>query len=75
MGIELYVGGRAWLVKVNGSNVVSALVDSVVFLSILAAYGRVPWGLVVWLVLGQWGAKTLGGAVWSFILARRRTAS
>ena len=32
---------RGWLWKVNGSNVVSAAVDSAVFLSLLAAFGGV----------------------------------
>lgn len=66
------LGARPWLVRANGSNLVSALVDSAVFLSILAAFGRVPWALVPLLIAGQWGAKTIGGAVWSIILARRQ---
>lgn len=62
---------RGWLVKTNGSNLVSAAVDSVAFLSLLAAFGRLPWSLVPALALGQWGAKTIGGALWSLILMRR----
>lgn len=59
----------AWHWKVNGSNVVSAAVDSVVFLSLLAALtDRLPWGLVPLLAFGQWGAKTVGGAIWGYVL-------
>jgi len=60
---------RGWYWKVNGSNVVSALIDSVVFLSLLAALtDRLPWSLVPLLAFGQWGAKTIGGAIWAYIL-------
>ncbi len=62
---------RGWLVKVNGSNLVSAAVDSVAFLSLLAAFGGLPWPLVAPLALGQWGAKTIGGALWSLMLRPR----
>ena len=66
------LGRRPWLVRANGSNAVGALVDSAVFLSLLASYGLLPWGAVPWLVAGQWLAKTCGGALWS--LAPRRTS-
>lgn len=59
-----------WLIRANGSNVVSAAVDSVVFLSILASYGLLPWQAVAPLIVGQWVAKTLGGALWSMVLKR-----
>ena len=62
---------RAWLVKVNGSNAVSALVDSAVFLSLLAAFGGLPWALIPALVAGQWAAKLAGGAIWAYILRPR----
>lgn len=52
---------RAWLVKVNGSNVVSAAVDSLIFPTL--AFGR----LIVWVVLGQFIAKVAGGAVWAAV--------
>lgn len=65
---------RGWLIKTNGSNLVSAAVDSVVFLSLLAAFGGLPWALVPPLALGQWGAKTAGGALWSLALRRRERA-
>lgn len=59
---------RARLVRVNGSNVVSALVDSALFLSLLAALSGLPWGVVPVLVLGQWAAKVAGGFLWSIVL-------
>lgn len=66
---------RGWYWKTNGSNLVSAAVDSAVFLSLLAALGGLPWSLVLPLAAGQWAAKTVGGALWSWALARRRTVS
>jgi queuosine precursor transporter len=55
--------GRA--VRVNGSNVASAAVDSAVF--IVIAFGWPPlWGIV----LAQWAVKVAGGAVWYVILTR-----
>lgn len=65
---------RGWYWKTNGSNVISAAVDSVVFLSLLAALGGLSWLLVPALAAGQWAAKTAGGAIWSWLLARRRLA-
>lgn len=56
--------GRAHLVRVNGSNVPSALVDSLVFPTL--AFG----GFLPWVTLGQFAAKVLGGAIWSLILRR-----
>jgi len=56
------LGQRARLVRVNGSNVVSAAVDSVVFPTL--AFGS----FLPWVILGQFLAKVAGGAVWSFIL-------
>jgi queuosine precursor transporter len=38
---------RGWMMKVNGSNVVSALVDSMVFLSLLAVLGGLPWSVAL----------------------------
>lgn len=58
------LGDRAKLVKVNGSNVVSAAVDSVLF----------PWiafgAFLPWIVLGQFVAKVAGGFIWSLVLGR-----
>lgn len=62
---------RGWYARANGSNAVSALVDSVVFLSLLASFGGVPWALVPALAAGQWLAKLAGGMVWSWALKPR----
>jgi queuosine precursor transporter len=55
---------REWSIRVNGSNVLSAAVDSVIFPTL--AFGA----LLPWIVLGQFAAKVLGGAIWSLILRR-----
>lgn len=60
------LGSRARLVRVNGSNVLSAAVDSLVFPTL--AFGGLLWPVV----LGQFAAKVAGGFVWSLLLARRR---
>jgi queuosine precursor transporter len=57
---------RTWLVKVNGSNVVSAAVDSMVFPTL--AFGM----LLPWVVLGQFIAKVAGGAIWAALLGQGR---
>jgi uncharacterized PurR-regulated membrane protein YhhQ (DUF165 family) len=57
---------RSWLVKVNGSNLVSASVDSLVFPTL--AFGA----LLPLVVLGQFVAKVAGGAFWSWILRFKR---
>lgn len=57
---------RAWAVKVNGSNIVSAAVDSLVFPTL--AFG----GFLPLVVLGQFIAKVSGGAVWAAILRFKR---
>lgn len=54
-----------WL-KINGSNIPSALVDSLVFPTL--AFGSFLWPVV----LGQFVAKVLGGFVWSFILGLKK---
>lgn len=59
------LGERARLVKINGSNVVSAAVDSLIF-PILAFGFPVLW----WVVLGQFAAKVAGGFIWSLVLSR-----
>lgn len=57
---------RSRFVKVNGSNVFSGAVDSVVFP--LLAFGWPPlWGIM----LGEFVAKVLGGLVWSYILSKK----
>ncbi len=50
-----------WL-RINGSNVPSAAVDSIVFP--VLAFGGFPWPII----LGQFLAKTLGGFLWSLVL-------
>jgi uncharacterized PurR-regulated membrane protein YhhQ (DUF165 family) len=59
------LGDRARLVRVNGSNVVSAAVDSLLFPTI--AFG----GFMPLVTLGQWAAKVAGGWLWSLVLTRR----
>ncbi len=57
-----------WL-RVNGSNVPSAAVDSLIFPAL--AFG-LP---LLWpIVLGQFTAKVLGGAVWSLLLRQGDTS-
>lgn len=55
---------RTWMVRVNGSNIFSAAVDSLVFPTV--AFGM----LMPLVILGQFAAKVLGGFVWSWILKR-----
>lgn len=52
------------LFKVNGSNLVSGAVDSIVFPTL--AFGS----FMPWVILGQFSAKVLGGLLWSLILFR-----
>lgn len=59
---------RGYMLRVNGSNIPAAAVDSVVFPTL--AFG----GFLPWVTLGQFAAKVLGGFVWSLILGRRRAA-
>lgn len=56
---------RPWIQRVNGSNVVSAAIDSLIFPTL--AFGGLLWPIVI----GQFLAKTVGGAVWSVILKPR----
>lgn len=49
--------------KINGSNVISAATDSILFP--LFAFG---WPLLWWVVIGQFIAKTAGGFVWYVVL-------
>lgn len=59
------------LVRVNGSNLASALADSLVFPTV--AFGA----LLPWVILGQFVAKVAGGALWSplVVALRRRRAA
>lgn len=60
------LGKRDHIVKVNGSNVASAAVDSFLFPAI--AFG---FPLLWTIMLGQFAAKVCGGAVWYIILNKR----
>lgn len=57
---------RAWMVRVNGSNVFSALADSVIFPTL--AFGV----FMPLIILGQFTAKLAGGFMWSMIIRRVR---
>jgi hypothetical protein len=57
---------RAWWQKVNGSNIFSAGVDSVVFPTI--AFG----GILPWVMLGQYAAKVGGGLLWSVVIGKAK---
>lgn len=54
-----------YLIKVNGSNIVSAMIDSLVFPTI--AFGVFLPGVT----LGQFAVKALGGALWVWIISSR----
>jgi len=60
------LGQRTRLVRINGSNVVAAVVDSLVFASVLSLSG---WPLLWGAVVGQVLAKITGGVLWSLLLA------
>jgi len=53
------------LLRMNGSNVVSAAVDSFIFPAI--AFG---FPLMLWVMLGQFAAKAIGGGLWSLLINR-----
>lgn len=57
--------GRPRMIKINGSNIASAAVDSVVFPTV--AFGS----FLPIVTLGQFVAKVLGGFIWSLILNRK----
>lgn len=57
---------RPWQVKVNGSNVFSAMADSIIFPTV--AFGS----FLPLIVLGQFAAKVGGGFVWAWIIGRFR---
>ncbi len=56
---------RSWWQRANGSNLVGAAVDSLVFPTI--AFGVLLWPIVI----GQFAAKVAGGLLWSAFLNRR----
>lgn len=57
---------RIPMVKINGSNLFSALVDSIAFPALAFGFPLL-WGVM----LGQFGMKVLGGFVWSVIITGR----
>lgn len=59
---------RSWYARSNGSNIVSAAVDSAIFPAL--AFGA----FLPLIVLGQFLAKSCGGAVWAWVLRPRRLA-
>jgi uncharacterized PurR-regulated membrane protein YhhQ (DUF165 family) len=63
------LGEHTKLVKVNGSNVISAAVDSFIFP--LLAFGAFMPGIFI----GQWIAKVTGGFIWSWIIFRSKTTN
>lgn len=63
------LGNQPKLIKVNGSNLVSAAVDSIAFPTL--AFGS----FIPWVILGQFAAKVLGGYIWSLILFRRNNGT
>jgi queuosine precursor transporter len=60
------LGRHGYMAKVNGSNVVSAAADSLIFPAL--AFG-LP--LLWWVMLGQFVAKVAGGAIWAWLLRPR----
>lgn len=58
------LGKRAFLLRVNGSNVASSFTDSAIFLTM--AFGS----FMPLLILAQFGVKVGGGFVWSLVLRR-----
>jgi uncharacterized PurR-regulated membrane protein YhhQ (DUF165 family) len=67
--VYTWLHDRPVLQRINGSNAVSALIDSIVFPT-LAFSMFLPW-----IIAGQFFAKFLGGAAWGFILTRTRVYS
>ena len=60
-----FLQNRPYLVKVNGSNIFSAFVDSLIFPTI--AFGT----FLPAIILGQFAAKVTGGALWAYILGKK----
>ena len=55
---------KAKLIQINGSNIFSALADSVIFPTVAF------WQFIPAIVIGQFISKTLGGYLWSLVLVR-----
>jgi hypothetical protein len=58
---------NTYLVKVNGSNVIAAAADSLIFPALAFGFPNL-WPIVV----GQFLAKLIGGALWAWLLQPRR---
>jgi len=56
---------KSYLVRVNGSNVIGAALDSLIFPTI--AFG----GFMPLVTMGQFAAKVAGGFIWGWILKSR----
>lgn len=63
------LGDKARFVKMNGSNLVSAAVDSIVFPALAFGF-PLMWPIVI----GVFLSKIVGGFAWSIILTRREAA-
>lgn len=61
------LGDKARLLRINGSNLGSAFVDSIAFPAL--AFG---FPLLFGVMVGQFVAKVGGGFLWSLVLARKR---
>jgi len=57
--------GKGRVIRANGSNILSAITDSLVFIGI--AFG---WPIIWWAALGQIVAKVFGGALWVWIFIK-----
>jgi hypothetical protein len=62
------LGKRAYLLRVNGSNVLTAIVDSVIFVA-LAFGAPMLWGIAFLAIV----SKIAGGFVWSLALRKWRS--
>lgn len=65
-GVYALAHRQPWLVRSNASNVAGSAVDSIVFPTL--AFGALLWPIV----LGQFLAKTFGGAAWSLVVGTLR---
>lgn len=59
------LGDKVRIIRVNGSNVVAAAADSIIFPTL--AFGA----FMPLIILGQFAAKVAGGALWSVVLMRK----
>lgn len=56
---------RGWFIRVNGSNVAGAALDSIAFP--LLAFG---WPPMIAVMIGQFAAKVIGGYLWSLVIKK-----